>query len=71
MIHTVLESSVEMWKSFSAATEAHTLAQVISPPFTVITMITHNTSFDRNSLAGYKIFDASTDSSHDTPCFVT
>ena len=34
-------------------------------------MITHDTGFDSDSLACYKIFDSGTDSGDYAPCFVT
>lgn len=71
VIHTILEGPVEMREGFGTTTKAHALAEVISTLFAVITVITHNTGFDCDSLAWYKIFDSGTDSGHYTSRFVT
>jgi hypothetical protein len=71
VVHTILEGSIEMRKCFSTAAETHTLAEVISTLFAVITMITHDTGFDCDSLAWYKIFDSGAHSGYYSSCFVT
>jgi len=71
VVHTTLEGPVEMWESFCTAAEAHRFAKVIPALFAVITMITHDASFDCDSLAWHEMFNSRTDSCHDAPCFVT
>jgi hypothetical protein len=71
MVHTILKGPVEMREGASAAAEPHTLAKVISTLFAVIAVIAHDTSFNCDPLAWYKIFHAGTDSGHYAPRFVT
>ena len=70
MVHTILEGPVEMRECFGTAAETHTLAEVISTLFAVITMIAHDTSFDCDSLAWYKVFDSGPDGGYYSSCFV-
>jgi len=71
MVHAILEGPIKVREGFGAAAEAHILAKVISTFFAVITMITHDTGFNGDSLAWYKIFDPGTDSGHYATSFVT
>jgi hypothetical protein len=71
VVHTTLEGPVEMWEGPGTAAEAHALAKVIPTLFAVITMITHDASFDCDPLAWHKIFDPRADSCDNAPCFVT
>lgn len=71
MIHTALESAVQVGEGLGAAAETHTLAKVISTLFAVIAMIAHDASFDSDTLAWDEIFNPWTDSGYYAPCLMT
>lgn len=70
MVHAILKSPIEMGECFSAATEAHVLAEVVPPLFAVVTVATHDACLYGDTLTWYEIFDPWTDGCHDACCFV-
>lgn len=57
VIHSVLQSTVEMWECLGAAAEAHVLAEVVATFVAVAAVVAHDASLDGDSLTDDKVFD--------------
>lgn len=71
VVHVLLEGPIKMGEGFGATRESETLAEVVTTLGAVATIITHNASLDRYSLADYQVLDTGTNSGNDASGFVT
>lgn len=70
VVHTFLESAVEMGKCLRAGSEAETFAEVVSTRRAIVAVAAHNAGFDGHALSWYDVGHAWTDSSNDARSFV-
>ena len=71
VVHTLLESAVEVGKGFCRGGKAHVLAEVVAAARAVVAGVAHDAGLDRDTLADDQATDARTDGSHDASRLMT
>ena len=65
MVHSVLQSAVEMWECLGAAAKAHIFAEIVAAFVAVAAVVAHDASLNRDALTDDKVLDPWTDCCHD------
>jgi len=70
VVHVLLEGSIKVGEGLGAASEAETLAEVVTTLGAEATVVAHNTSLDGYSLADHEVPNTGTNRGHDASGFV-